>query len=196
MVPTRHLYVVRHGAADAFGDLTPAGERQTRFLGERLSRSPITAVWHSPLARAARTAELLGQHLPGVPVSEAPELVDHVPHVPASPPPAWAGFFDGYSAAEAATGERLAQALTDRFARPADVEAHEVLVTHAYQVAWLVRHALGAPADRWLAMSCGNTALTALRFREGTPPTLVVYNDMSHLPEELRWTGFGPGTRP
>ncbi|MFD4669809.1 histidine phosphatase family protein [Lentzea sp. NPDC058450] len=86
MMPTRHLYVVRHGAADAFGNLTAVGERQTAFLGERLSRSPITAVWHSPLPRATRTATLLAAHLPGVPVAEAPELIDHVPHVPTSPP--------------------------------------------------------------------------------------------------------------
>ncbi|MFD4669808.1 histidine phosphatase family protein [Lentzea sp. NPDC058450] len=90
----------------------------------------------------------------------------------------------------------MADSLTARFARPAAAETHEVLVTHAYQVAWLVRHALGAPADRWLAMSCGNAALTALQFREGTPPALLLYNDMSHLPEDLRWTGFGPGPRP
>lgn len=193
---TRHLYVVRHGAADPFGELVDAGVRQAHLLGERLSRQPIDAVWHSPLARAASTARILGEHLPAVPVAEAPELVDHVPHVPADPPPAWAGFFDGYDTAEAAAGATLAESLTTRFARPAATESHEVLVTHAYQVAWLVRHALGAPPDRWLAMSCGNTGLTALQFRDGMPPALLVYNDMSHLPEELRWTGFGPGARP
>ncbi|USX54851.1 histidine phosphatase family protein [Lentzea sp. HUAS12] len=193
---TRHLHVVRHGAADPFGILTDTGARQSHLLGERLSRLPIDVVWHSPLPRATRTAEILGEHLPGVLVDEAPELVDHVPHVPPDPPPAWAGFFDGYDPAEAAAGAALADALTTRFARPVAAESHEVLVTHAYPVAWLVRHALGAPPDRWLAMSCGNTGLTVLQFREGTPPALLVYNDMSHLPEELRWTGFGPGVRP
>ncbi|WP_330275192.1 histidine phosphatase family protein [Lentzea sp. NBC_00516] len=193
---TRHLYVVRHGAADPFGELTSTGEQQVHLLGKRLAHLPIDAVWHSPLSRAASTAQILGEHLPNAPVGEAPELVDHIPHVPATPPPAWAGFFDGFDATEAAAGAHLAESLTTRFAHPTETESHEVLVTHAYQVAWLVRHALDAPADRWLAMSCGNTALTALQFRDGTPPTLLLYNDMSHLPAELRWTGFGPGTRP
>ncbi len=193
---TRHLYVVRHGAADPFGELTGVGERQAHLLGQRLARLRVDAVWHSPLARAARTAQVLGEHLPDAAVGEAPELVDHVPHVPDEVPPAWAGFFDGYDAAEAAAGARLAQALTARFARPAETESHEVLVTHAYQVAWLVRDALDAPPARWLAMSCGNTALTVIQHRTGTPPGLLLYNDMSHLPAELRWTGFGPGTRP
>lgn len=193
---TRHLYVARHGAADPFGELTEAGRRQSHLLGRRLALLPIDAVWHSPLARAASTAEILGSYLAGVPVTEAAELVDHVPHVPDEMPPAWAGFFDGFDAAEAATGARLAEALVDRFARPAPAETHEVLVTHAYQVAWLVRDALGAPPARWLAMSCGNTALTVIQHRGGMPPTLLTYNDMSHLPAELRWTGFGPGVRP
>ncbi len=50
----------------------------------------------------------------------------------------------------AIAGAARAEALVDRFARPADTETHEVLVTHAYPVAWLVRHALGAPPKRWL----------------------------------------------
>jgi serine/threonine-protein phosphatase PGAM5 len=193
---TRHLYVVRHGVADPFGELTEAGQRQVELLGRRLASLPIDAVWHSPLPRAVWSAQILGEHLPGVAVREAAELVDHVPHVPEEIPPAWAGFFDGYDAAEAAAGARIAESLIGRFARPADVETHEVLVTHAYPVAWLVRDALGAPPARWLGLNCGNTALTVIEHRAGLAPTLVLYNDMGHLPAELRWTGFGPGARP
>ncbi|MBO3086266.1 histidine phosphatase family protein [Cellulomonas fengjieae] len=194
---TRHLYVARHGDADAFGELTDTGRRQAGLLGERLAHLPIDAVWHSPLPRAADSAHELARHLPGVPVAAAPELIDHVPHVPApaETPPPLRGFFDGYDEAEAAAGTRLADALTARFAADPDPAAqardtHEVLVTHAYQVAWLVRHALDAPASRWLGLNSGNTALTVLTYRPGLPPTLVMFNDMSHLPAELRWTGF------
>lgn len=193
---TRHLYVVRHGAADPFGELTEVGRRQGELLAKRLARLPVDAVWHSPLSRAAKTAEIIGGHLTGVPVGEAMELVDNVPHVPADPPPAWRGLFDGYDPAEAAEGVRIAAALTERFARPAEVETHEVLVTHAYPVAWLVRDALDAPPARWLGLSCGNTALTAIDHYDGGAPAVLVYNDMGHLPEDLRWTGFGPGPRP
>jgi serine/threonine-protein phosphatase PGAM5 len=178
---TRHLYVVRHGAADPFGELTDLGRRQSELLGQRLAGLPIDAVWHSPLARAVRCAQIIGGCLPGVAVREAAELVDHVPHVPDEIPPGWAGFFDGYDAAEAAAGARVAESLIGRFARPADVETHEVLVTHAYSVAWLVRHALDAPPARWLGLNCGNTALTVIEYRAGLAPTLVSYNDMGHL---------------
>jgi probable phosphoglycerate mutase len=190
------LYVVRHGAADPFGELTDAGQRQAELLGERLAGLPVDTVWHSPLSRAVRSAQIVGEHLPGVAVREAAELVDHVPYVPDETPPAWAGFFDEYDAAAAASGARLADALIHRFARPAGTETHEVMVTHAYQVAWLVRHALDAPPARWLGLSCANMALTAIEYRDGLPPIVLLYNDMGHLPRELRWTGFGPGTRP
>jgi serine/threonine-protein phosphatase PGAM5 len=193
---TRHLHVLRHGAADPFGELTDVGRRQAELVAERLSALPVDAVRHSPLPRAAATARIVGERLAGATVSEAPDLIDHVPHVPDPMPPAWAGFFDGYDAAEAAAGERLARSLTDRFARPAETETHEVLVTHAYQVAWLVRHALDAPPARWLSLPCANTALTTIEYRDGTTPTVLVHNDMSHLPDDLRWSGFGPAARP
>lgn len=193
---TRHLYILRHGAADPFGELTDAGRRQSELVGERLSRLPVTTVWHSPLSRAARCARIVGSHLPGVDVREAAELIDHVPHVPHDVPAEWAGFFDGYDAAEAAAGARTADALTARFARPAEVETHEVLITHAYPVAWLVRDALDAPPPRWLGLNCGNAALTVIEYRDASAPTVLLFNDMGHLPPDLRWTGFGAGTRP
>ncbi|MEU5977924.1 histidine phosphatase family protein [Streptomyces sp. NPDC047315] len=193
---TRHLYVVRHGMADAFGELTEAGRQQSELLAERLAALPVDAVWHSPLPRAVRSARIVGERLGDIPVREAAELVDHVPYVPTEIPAPWAGFFDGYDRAEAAEGSRLADALTARFARPAASETHEVLVTHAYQVSWLLRHALDAPPVRWLGLSCGNTALTAIDYADGAAPRVLTYNDMSHLPPSLRWTGFGPGVRP
>ncbi|MFJ9691469.1 histidine phosphatase family protein [Kitasatospora sp. NPDC101183] len=193
---TRHVYLVRHGAADPVGTLTEAGEQQSELVGERLAGLPIDTVWHSPLPRAVYCARIVGTRLPDAAVREAPELVDHIPHVPADVPPPWAAFFDGYGAEEAEQASRAADALTARFARPAETETHEVLVTHAYQVAWLVRDALGAPPARWLGLNCGNAALTVIEYRDGDFPTVLLYNDMGHLPADLRWTGFGAGTRP
>jgi serine/threonine-protein phosphatase PGAM5 len=199
---TRHLYLARHGAADAFGDLTDLGRRQSALLGERLAGLPLDAVWHSPLPRAAASARELARHFPSVPVAEAAELVDHVPYVPrpAETPASWVGFFDGYDAAEAAAGRALADALVARFATTpaagAGRDTHEVLVTHAYPIAWLVRHALDAPPSRWLGLNSGNAALTIIEYRTGLPPTLVIFNDMRHLPADLRWTGFSGGIRP
>lgn len=198
---TRILYLTRHGAADAFGKLTDIGRRQAALLGERLAGVPIDAVWHSPLPRAEESAHETARHLPNVLVDEVAELVDHVPYVPsaAETPPSWAGFFDGYDESEAASGLKLAEALVARFAKAPEgsrAEVHEVIVTHAYPIAWLVRHALDAPPPRWLGLNSANTALTVIEYRHGLPPTVVMFNDMSHLPPELRWTGFPESVRP
>lgn len=202
---TRYLYLARHGMADAFGNLTDEGRRQGNLLGNRLAGLPIDAVWHSPLTRASDSAASVGQHLPGVAVAEAAELVDHVPYVPspAEMPRSWAGFFDGYDENEAASGQRQAEALIDRFAKTSntargvdDRDAHEVLVTHAYPIAWLMRHALEAAPVRWLSLTgSANTALTVIEYRDGLAPTVVMFNDQSHLPAELRWTGSPAGQR-
>jgi probable phosphoglycerate mutase len=200
---TRHLYLARHGSADAFGELTDLGRRQASLLGERLAAIPVDAIWHSPLPRAAATAHEIARQLPDAPVAEAPELIDHVPYVPnaAEIPASWAGFFDDYDEDEAAWGHELAQALVTRFAALPDAgthafDTHEVLITHAYQVAWLMRHALDAPPSRWLGLNSANTALTVIEYRPSLPPTIIMFNDMSHLPTDLRWTGFPNAIRP
>ncbi|MFJ6811171.1 histidine phosphatase family protein [Streptomyces anulatus] len=198
---TRYLYLARHGSADAFGELTDTGYKQANLLGERLSGLPINTVWHSALPRAATSAREIGRHLPDVPVAEADELIDHVPYVPnaAEMPQAWAGFFDGFEEAEAVSGKRTAEALVARFTKAperAEPDSHEVLVTHAYPIAWLVRDALEAPPTRWLGLDSANTGLTVIEYRAGLSPTLVMFNDMSHLPGDLRWTGFRVAARP
>lgn len=190
--------------ADAFGALTDAGARQADLLGARLADQPIDAIWHSPLPRAAASAEIIARRLPGVPVAVAPELVDQVPYVPSARemPRSWVGFFDGSDDGgdEAAERRRLADALTARFATgcsAGDEDTHELLVTHAYPIAWLLRDAMGAPPVRWLGLSgMANAGLSLVTYRPDAPPAVVVVNDLRHLPTDLRWTGFGAGVRP
>lgn len=201
---TRTLYLTRHGAADALGSLTEQGRQQARLLGERLAALPIEAIWHSPLQRAADSAAetaavvaaLRGTGGRALLVDPVDELIDHIPHIPTSRPlpTSWQGFFDGLRATEAAEGERLARALVSRFTTPGTRDTHEVLVTHAYQVAWLVRHALGAPEHAWLALAgIANTAVSVIDFVDGEPAVVREINEQSHLPESLRWTGFPSG---
>lgn len=73
---------------------------------------------------------------------------------------------------KAAAGHQTAQSLTARFATPpvAGDDVHDVLITHAYPIAWLVRHALDAPPVCWLGLSSANTALTVIEYRPSVPP--------------------------
>lgn len=195
----RIIYLVRHGVADAWGQMTEKGREQSRLLGRRLARLPVDVVWHSPLPRAVESARIIGESMPRVLVDEAVELVDHVPFVPDRDDlsPSWRGFFDGYDNREAEAGRQAADQLAERFGTPnarAQRPTHEVLVTHAYPIAWLVREALGAPPERWMSLAgIANTGLTVIEHADGEPPGVSMVNDLSHLPAELRWTGFSAG---
>ncbi len=125
----------------------------------------LTRISHSPLARAAETASIVASFLPGVPVAAAAELTDSDP----SDDPA------------------AAEAMVARFADP---PADELCITHNYQVGWFLRAVLEAPAARWVGLNSCNTGVTVLRWSPGRPAQPLVFNDLTHLPPELRWTGF------
>jgi probable phosphoglycerate mutase len=191
----RRLYLVRHGEA-IDGKLSDAGRQQGRLVGQRLRNVPISAVYHSPLPRAADTAALIAEQLPDGVVMEESELIgDYVPAVPEQEllrrlPASYAEMLAGDSPAELAAGARLALAALARFAVPTETETREVLVTHNQIVGWFVRHVLEAPDWRWLGLNHCNAAISTLLFRPERPASLLCFNDQSHLPTDLQWTGF------
>jgi probable phosphoglycerate mutase len=186
------LYLARHGEAQAEDQLTDVGRRQAMLLGERLRTVPLTRVHHGPLPRAAETAAIVGQYLDGVPIEADEAAGDYVPFVPdpGDVPAAFAGWVRAMGPAD----NELAAAAEERFTGTGD--GATLVVTHNFLIAWLVRAALGAPPARWLGMTFCNAALTLIRYTPQRPPSILLYNDQSHLPEELRWTGFPPGLRP
>lgn len=198
---TRHLYLVRHGEAspDESG-LTQDGRRQATLLGQRLRDVPLAAVHHGPLHRAEQTALLIGDQLKNVPLNVSEVAGDYIPHMPTRDElPADSADFYLHFLADATDEDRehgpvLARRALDLFTGPVDGEEdrHELVVTHNFLVAWLVRDALRAPEWRWLGLNYCNAALTVIRYVPGRAPYLLVANDMRHLPDELRWTGFPP----
>ena len=120
---------------------------------------------------------------------------DYVPFVPDPVPAEFGWIFADLSATDLAEGPRLAASALARFARPAETETHELVITHAFLIAWFVRAALDAPPERWLGLNQCNAALTVIRYSNNRPPALMLFNDMAHLPPELRWTGFPPHLR-
>ena len=195
----RTLYLVRH--AEALPDeseLTDGGRRQAELLGARLRGVPLSVIHHGPLARAARTAELVAERLPGVPTRSSEAAGDYVPYRPARTelPADCAGpllaFLDRIPPDDDAHGRAMADVALDRFTGPpADgMASHELVVTHNFLIGWLVRAAQYAPEWRWLGINQCHAALTVIRYTSDRPPAVLVFNDMAHLPSELRWTGF------
>ncbi len=188
----RTLYLARHG--DAAGTLTDAGRQQARLLGQRLARTSLDGVFHSPVPRAAETAALVSAALPDVPVTVSPLVGDYLPYAPVADelPPEFApvalAHVADYTTLQHETGPGLAERALAEFTAP--VPRADLIITHSQIVTWFVRAALGAPAARWLGINAANAALTVIRYRHGWPPNLMTFNDQSHLPDPLRWTGF------
>ncbi|MFB7574930.1 histidine phosphatase family protein [Streptomyces sp. NPDC056165] len=198
---TRYLYLARHGEASADEtNLTESGRRQASLLGERLRSTPLSAIHHGPLPRARQTAQLISAELGDVPLRPSEPAGDYVPHLPAKeelPPDAadaMLGFLDRVPEEERGRGPALAREALAEFTGPVDGDRprHELVVTHNFLIGWLVRAALDAPEWRWMGLDHGNAALTVIRYAPGRPSSVLVHNDMRHLPAELRWTGFPP----
>lgn len=195
---TRYLYLTRHGEASPDeSELTPKGRRQAVLLGERLRQRPLSSVRYGPLRRTQQTAELICDRLQCVPVrSEA--AGDYIPYLPKRdelPADSADDLLDRlamFPREEREGGPRLASTALQQFTGPVvgSEPRHELIVTHNFLIAWLVRAALDAPNWRWTGLNHANAALTVIRYTPGRPAALLVYNDMGHLPAELRWTGF------
>ena len=196
----RLLYLARHAEPD--GDsagLTSNGAQQAEHLGRRLAALSVGRITHGPLPRAAETARVVAEQFERSPTLFEDEAAgDYVPHLPGRDevPDAWADavfpFLADVSEDEAAHGAHLSARAIHLLAGPA-VEGRQpvdVVITHAFTIGWLVRHALDAPAWRWFPPNQCHAGLTVIRYEVGGPPSVVVANDMTHLPAELRWTGF------
>ncbi|MDX3455390.1 histidine phosphatase family protein [Streptomyces sp. ME02-8801-2C] len=199
---TRYLYLARHGEASADETtLTESGRRQAVLLGERLKSTPLLAIHHGPLPRAQQTARLISAQLDdAVPLHQTELAGDYIPYLPTKdelPPDsadAMLGFLAQVPEEERNGGPALAREALAAFTGPVDGDRprHELVVTHNFLVGWLVRAALDAPEWRWMSLNHGNAALTVIRYAPGRPSSVLFYNDMRHLPPELRWTGFPP----
>jgi probable phosphoglycerate mutase len=194
---TTLLYLVRHGEQhhQAAGDeadagLSGLGGKQARELGKRLAGVPFDVVRHSPLRRAADTAQILAGYLPGVPVSPSELLRDRTPvpsedEASAVPERFWP-FLDGVPPHERDRGGKYLDTAVSQLAVSGPGDRCELLVTHNFVIGWFVRHALDAPAWRWMGLNQFNCALTIIQIRVGLPPMLIAFNDIGHLPLDLR----------
>ncbi|RCG15688.1 histidine phosphatase family protein [Streptomyces diacarni] len=198
---TRYLYLVRHGeASEDESGLTEAGRRQATLLGQRLRDISFAVVHHGPLPRTEQTARLIGNQLKSVPLQVSDVSGDYVPYVPerAELPVDSADFYlhflAGTTDEERKHGPALARQALDLFTGAVDgkEDRHELVVTHNFLVAWIVRDAMHAPKWRWLGLNHCNAALTVVRYAPGRSASILVHNDMRHLPTDLRGTGFPP----
>ncbi|MFI5914017.1 histidine phosphatase family protein [Dactylosporangium sp. NPDC051541] len=185
------LYLVRHGEQDPTaghapdGGLSPLGREQADRLGRRLRAVPFSAVHCSPLARAAQTADIVGGHLPRVPRHHCEFAADRTP-VP-SPrhrdlyPDRWLPWLDSVPDEERDEDAVTLRTAVEHFGVTGEEDRCELLITHNFVIGWFVRHALDAPAWRWIGLNQANCAITIVQWEPDRPATLVSFNDTGHL---------------
>ncbi len=189
---TRTLYLVRHGEQlDAEhgipdGSLSPRGELQAKAIAERLRHIQFDAAWHSPLKRAEETARVMTDMVPSLESQPSSLLLDCVPTGRVEGmPEVYNSYFDAYTDDEVEAGRAQMDDATAEFLGHKS-EQRELIVTHNFVIAWFVREAMDAPEWRWLGLNQVNCGLTVIQQRPGRPWSLLVHNDLSHLPPELR----------
>lgn len=189
----QYLYLVRHGEQlDAEhgvddGPLSPRGVRQAAAVAERLSGVPFDRAWYSPLQRAAETATIMRDRMPGVRFDPSALLMDCWPSGPTPDMPgAFVPYFGSVTEEVLDAGAAQMTDAIDEWLTPEVGVEHELLVTHNAVIAWFVREVFGAPAWRWLGVNQANCGLTIIRVRSTKPPVLLTHNDLGHLLPELR----------
>ncbi|GAA2989358.1 putative phosphoglycerate mutase [Microbacterium terrae] len=190
---THYIYLVRHGEhQDAEhgmvdGPLSPRGRRQASLLADRLSGVPFDSVRHSPLERAAQTAQAVAERMPSVSPEPSALLFDCVPTgMTPDTPSAFEPFFNSVTEAEIDAGRaQMSDAVSEFLVRKRG-EVHDLIITHNFVIAWFVREVLQAPEWRWMTLNQAHCGLTVFAQKQGRPWTLLSHNDMAHLPVELR----------
>jgi probable phosphoglycerate mutase len=187
------LYLVRHGEQqDAEhglpdGPLSERGTKQAQLIADRLSGVPFTGAWHSPLQRAAATANIVTGSLPALESTPSALLFDCIPSGPTPDMPgAFQSFFGRVTEAQIDAGKAQMTDAVSEWMTPSLEDRHSLLITHNFVIGWFVREVFEAPAWRWMGTNQANCGLTIIRVRSVKSPELVTHNDLAHLPAELR----------
>jgi serine/threonine-protein phosphatase PGAM5 len=187
-VPTRSIYLIRHGEYDWDHDpnpqkgLTPRGVQQAELTAERLRSTHVGAVYSSDLARAVQTAEIIGRCHDGVPHHQRPNLRECLlPSLTFNQVPR-EHIQDGKAQAAEAFSEYLDSALAG--------EPNVIIVSHGNLIRYLAARVVRSSHDGWLRMRTFNCGITEIAVEADGRLWLVTYNDVGHLPAQLVTAGL------
>lgn len=188
-MPSRTLYLVRHGEAGGHDEtdpgLTDHGRRQATAAGHALRDIGAGALLHSSRRRARETAAHLAMSLPGIPVVQSHLVEDRTP-VPdewTDVPSRYHEFLRRVPADEADPGGRMLDAAVRELASTGREDDALVIVTHNFVIGWIVRSVLDAPWWRWIGLHQDHGAITIVEWSSDRPARLITFNERHHLPD-------------
>lgn len=195
----RLLYLVRHGAYDHDagtsvddGRLTDLGRQQASLLADRLAGVHFDTVHHSTALRAVQTADVLAFSLADVPRHADELLRECIPTVPDDEilTDGQKEFFAQLPPEVRAEGPLQAKAAVDRYTTVGDTDTRELVVSHGNLINYFTACAMDAPPHGWLRPVDYHCGLTVIRYSTENGPRLLTYNDVGHLPPELRGVDY------
>ncbi len=188
----RTPYLIRHGQYDHDDDrdpdigkaLVPLGIAQTRLVANRLKSIPVkmSSLISSTMTRARQTAMIINQDFPELELQQTRLIRECTP-------PTWReDIMDGEDPEELkiCTDNLDAAFLKYFIPSPDEEDRNDIIVCHGNVIRYFVTKVLKVETMSWLQMTTGNCGLTAVRIKPDGSMKLVSFNDMGHIPPNLR----------
>ena len=158
------------------GPLTKVGKRQARRTAKRLCEYTTTRVYCSDLQRAKETAEIIARQLK-VSVEMLPMLREIIPtRIPGR----------RVSLADRRNGRaKIDEAIARFLTRAPEVRGPDCGVPWKLYSSPRLSHPR-APATKWQQLGIFHCGITTFRLKRKRPLELQCFNEVSHLPSELR----------
>ncbi len=175
---------MRHGQYEeqTSGALTPLGRKQAAKTADALRRLKVRVVWTSTLLRAKETASIVCAKQPRARLKRTALLCEVIPtklpkHVKLRVP---------VDAARVKGDRKRADRAFVKLFRAARAESTEIVVCHGNLIRYLVCRALGIKPKLWMRLDSSHCGITEFRVLPHGVVRVVRYNDVGHIPLEMR----------
>ena len=188
----RTLYLIRHGQYDHDDDrssdigkaLIPLGIAQSKLIASRLKSLPVkmSSLISSTMTRARQTAMIINQDFAELELQQTRLIRECTP-------PTWReDIMEGEDSEELKKcTDNLDVAFTKYFIpSPDEGERNDIIVCHGNVIRYFVTKVLKVETMSWLQMTTGNCGLTVVRIKPDGSMKLISFNDMGHIPLNLR----------
>jgi serine/threonine-protein phosphatase PGAM5 len=188
----RTLYLIRHGQYDHDDDrdpdigkaLIPLGIAQSKLVAGRLKSLPVkmSSLISSTMTRARQTAMIINQDFLELEL-QLTRLIRECT------PPTWReDIMEGEDPEELKNcTDNLDAAFSKYFIpSPNEEDRNDIIVCHGNVIRYFVTKVLKVETMSWLQMTTGNCGLTVVRIKPDGSMKLVSFNDMGHIPPNLR----------
>uniref|UniRef100_A0A915Q4N5 Serine/threonine-protein phosphatase PGAM5, mitochondrial n=1 Tax=Setaria digitata TaxID=48799 RepID=A0A915Q4N5_9BILA len=203
----RNIILIRHGQYfmdrkdKNYLSLTPLGQEQAKYLGQRLANSGLKfdSVVMSTMTRAEETAKLILNELPPTVTKSDPLLEEGAPFPPEPPSRHWRPKHKlfvlvlvflvecSFCLNFATEGSRIEAAFRKYIHRASQKQKNdswELIVCHGNVIRYFVCRALQFPPEGWLRMSVGHCSITWLVIYPDGCVSVRSVGDVGHLPSE------------